>query len=435
MKNFLTTLHRWLGFPVGLLFVLSFGTGFLTSIDELVKRAKRPSLLDWHYHNQTPNEQAQAIDYLIAHYPDAGYIQLPRPDAPFYRVISRDGQMIHAMDNISVGISIPRYSNVFFDTALQLHRNLLLGRDNFTGINGAQIMAWSALLSLFLSLLGLYLWWPLRRKFKLRDSLPKSFKRKDVYFSHMTAGVITLVPIVMLALTGAAITYRDLAKKILGVQETTTQPAAPQQLDANWQAWLDAGYAAIPNGQLKAVQMPRQPQENRPERSNREPNNREPNNREPNNRDLNNEQKRFSVDMAQSANTDTTQKPRGEPQGQDKKRQNNRQGGEQNSAITLVFEGPGDWWGLANSRVTIDSQRAQLLQVNDFGKLSLGAKILSVLKPLHTGRELPVFYVGLLFLFSALGTVMVLSGLLSFIKKKRPWLASAAKRLQPKANA
>ena len=38
IKKFLTTAHRWLGFPVGLLFIITFSTGFITAIDELSVR-------------------------------------------------------------------------------------------------------------------------------------------------------------------------------------------------------------------------------------------------------------------------------------------------------------------------------------------------------------------------------------------------------------
>lgn len=407
MKNLLTTLHRWLGIPIGLLFLLAFGTGFLTSIDELVKRAKSPSTPDWHYQHQSPREQAHAITYLLEHNAATGYIQMPRANAPFYRLISREGQSIHASDNLDAGIAVPRYSNGFFDTALQLHRNLLLGRENVTGINGAEIMAWAALISLFLSLLGLYLWWPLRRKFRLRDAVPKSLKRKNLYMSHMTAGVITLIPVIMLALTGAAITYRDVAKDLLGVTEAAAP--APVQLDATWQAWLEAGYTAIPNGQLKAVQMPRQP---RPEG--------EAKSRGTKMGAAKNETAAASNDKSSRAKR---------PASEANKRQNqpSKQQEQPNTTATLVFESPNDWWGLANSKVIIDIKSAQLLQVNDFGSLSFGAKLLSIVKPLHTGRELPVVYVLVLFLFSALGTVMVFSGIYSFIKKKRPWLAAKFK--------
>ena len=38
IKKFLTTDHRWLRFPVGLLFIITFSTGFITAIDELSVR-------------------------------------------------------------------------------------------------------------------------------------------------------------------------------------------------------------------------------------------------------------------------------------------------------------------------------------------------------------------------------------------------------------
>ena len=48
----------------------------------------------------------------------------------------------------------------------------------------------------------------------------------------------------------------------------------------------------------------------------------------------------------------------------------------------------------------------------------MGAKIMAVLVPLHTGRGLPRIYVAVLLLISAVGVLMVVSGIASFLKKK-----------------
>lgn len=53
IKEFLTTCHRWLGFPVGILFIITFGTGLITAIDELSVRVEQ-ALVNNNNHSSTP---------------------------------------------------------------------------------------------------------------------------------------------------------------------------------------------------------------------------------------------------------------------------------------------------------------------------------------------------------------------------------------------
>ncbi|MEJ2756086.1 MAG: hypothetical protein P8104_09725, partial [Gammaproteobacteria bacterium] len=80
-----------------------------------------------------------------------------------------------------------------------------------------------------------------------------------------------------------------------------------------------------------------------------------------------------------------------------------------------------DWFGLASSSVRFvglsADRSAMQVEAAPFSTLSWGAKIYTLLKPLHTGRDLPVVYVWILFIFSLLGTLTVFSALVSFVIK------------------
>ena len=237
------------------------------------------------------------------------------------------------------------------------------------------------LIALFLSVLGLWLWWPLKKTFKTKDVIPRGVKRKHFYYSHMTSGVVVLFVIVLLSLTGASITYRSVAQQLFGVERNKAASTEAITLDNNWLAWINAAYAHMPEGaRLDRIQFPRQPKQN----AKRAPYNEE------------------------TAAINRREK-------------NQQQANKQDSPeiIELRFHAPGDWLGLGGNAVKIDKKSSQLVDVIRFADLPLGEKIYSLLKPLHTGHHLPVAYVFVLLILSLIGTAMVLSGLLSFLLKKR----------------
>ena len=198
----------------------------------------------------------------------------------------------------------------------------------------------------------------------------------------MTGGVVVLIAILLLAITGASITYRAFTEQLLGVDQDKSTAKQAVKIENNWQGWLEAAYAEMPEGaELQQIRFPRQP---RPSAEKRET---------------------TKGNESSSSNTVTNQPER------------------KNSApeqiLTFQFHASGDWLGLAGSTVKIDKQQSVLDSTVLFANLALGEKIFAMLKPLHTGHHLPAYYVLLLLLLSLLGTTMVFSGLVSFIIKKR----------------
>ncbi len=376
MTKFLSTLHRWVGIPVGLLFLLSFGTGCLTALDEILKRQTAPTQdITFTYQSVTLADHAAALQNISNRQPAIRYIGLPTVETPYYEVVGRGERTLYSIGDLTPVTIKEEEHEGFFDTVLQLHRNLMLGREGVWGIEGNAIVAWTGLLAFGLSLIGLWIWWPLRKTFNVKDLLPRGRQRKHLYYSHMTAGVILLLPIVLLALTGAAITYRQIAQQVLVGHPEATQVMQPSKLAPQWQAWLKAAYASMPaDSQLVRVQFPRQ------------------------------------------------------------ERGMNARGGNEN-ILEFRFITPSDWLGMAASKVRIDRAESTLVEASVFGDFHLGEKLFSILTPLHTGRLLPTPYAAALLVLSFIGTVMVASGLISFVTKKRkrarPRRATPAKSTVP----
>ena len=87
---------------------------------------------------------------------------------------------------------------------------------------------------------------------------------------------------------------------------------------------------------------------------------------------------------------------------------------------------------MAQSHVRIDINNSQLISTTLFSQLPMGEKIYSLIKPLHTGHGLPVGYVIVQLIFSLLGTVMVCSGVIMFINKKRKKSLRQVRRGRPR---
>src|SRR5690606_30633087 len=142
------------------------------------------------------------------------------------------------------------------------HRNFLLGKECLFGIECAHYAAWVSLLALGISLIGAWLWWPMRRSFRARQLVPTSSERKSFYFSHMSGGIVLLVFILLMALTGASITFRSVTQNLLGVERDSPGRDKPTfealPMDKPWSAWLSAAQAQIPDGELRRIQFPRQ---------------------------------------------------------------------------------------------------------------------------------------------------------------------------------
>src|SRR5690606_31282808 len=122
MRIFLSRLHRWLGFPLGLLFFIIFATGLLTAIDELLQRTQPPGVV---YKTTTVEEQALALQRITEQHSAIRQIAMPTVASPYYQVSAADGRYRYAIDNIDHKMPIVREYSDFFNTVLQLHRNYL----------------------------------------------------------------------------------------------------------------------------------------------------------------------------------------------------------------------------------------------------------------------------------------------------------------------
>lgn len=434
MKKFVVTVHRWLGFPIGILFIVTFGTGCITAVDELLQRFENSQQNSAYAFRQTTNaEDADILSVITRDKKSLRGIDMPTENMPFYRLSSRGEKWTYAIGDPSQVDYVKTNNEGFFRTVLQLHRNYLLGKEGLWGIEGKYFAVWVGLISLLLSLLGLWVWWPLRRGFKVKDVVPRGKKRKHFYYSHMTSGVITLVAVVLLSLTGAAITYRSIAQKIFNIDANNDPVLAEAiELEDGWESWLNAAYAQMPeDSQLTSIRFPRQ--RNAPKKTENIKENTTTNRDETriietkgNGIERNGiERNRISRESIAGGSVE-----RGiiEQKNNDQSKIDTKP-----QLLEFRFTTPGDWLGLSRSTVKIDKQNSTLVSVSQFKVLPLNQKLYIMLVPLHTGHNLPVIYTVALLILSLIGTLMVFSGMISFIIKKRKPLKF--RKIQPFSTA
>ena len=202
-----------------------------------------------------------------------------------------------------------------------------------------------------LSLLGIWLWWPYRRSFRFTRTVPLAWTRSEMLRSHMTGGVVTLVVVLVLCVTGVAITYRDGARAVLGASRISDAGLreSPYYVARDWETWLALARQEM-DGELAAVSFPR-----------------------------------------------GRGGGRGDPAGP-------RYGVvDPAAAIQFRFVTGSDWFGTAGSRVYVDPRQSALIGAVRFGDLPPGQRFYNLIVPLHAGRGTAPAYLAALLLCTGLG--------------------------------
>jgi uncharacterized iron-regulated membrane protein len=109
------------------------------------------------------------------------------------------------------GRQIQRWTNNerLEDWLLDFHHRFLL--DNTIGLN---LAGFSGLLLLLLSILGGLIWWPRRATLRL-GVWPKSKQRGAFMRSHGNLAVVTMIPVLMIAISGVILVYPNQTNQIL----------------------------------------------------------------------------------------------------------------------------------------------------------------------------------------------------------------------------
>ncbi len=361
LKRFVTLLHRWVGLPLGVLFLLALVSGLIVGGADLLRAVDGKGQT---YRETSIEEDARALELMTREMPRMFQALLPTTWTPYYQARARGAARTYRIGDLEP-IDQRVSSGGFYRLALGLHRTLLLGRQGgAVGISGADTVAWVGLIAMVLSLLGIWLWWTFRRSFRWRRMVPLRWTRSEMFRSHMTAGVVTVVAVVLLCVTGAAITYRGVTRATLDASQIGDVGFRefPYYVASDWETWLKLAKQEM-DGDLTVIAFPRR-------------------------RGGQAGPVDFEYGVVDPA-----------------------------SAVQFRFVTDGDWVGMAGSRVFIDPRQSALIGKARFDELPVGQRLYSLIVPLHTGRNVAPAYLAVLLLCTALATVMTFSGVVSFLLK------------------
>ena len=170
LKRIVTLLHRWIGLPLGVLFLVTLVTGLVVGGADLLRALDGKGQT---YRETSIEEDARALDRMVQDVPRIFQAVLPTPYTPYYQARARgETTRIYRIGDLEP-IDHRESFGSLYRLSLGLHRTFLLGRQGGAlGISGADAVAWVGLIATVLSLLGIWLWWSYRRSFRWNRLAP-----------------------------------------------------------------------------------------------------------------------------------------------------------------------------------------------------------------------------------------------------------------------
>lgn len=252
-KAFWKTLHRWLGFSLGLIYLLLglSGTALLF----------KDEILAWQY----PALAAPPVPALPlatwlgrveAAHPDFRLVRLPRAGQPWFQLHRPSGEVLY-LDGQGQVLLVRGEGGDWLAWFEAFHHRLLLGEA------GEWFLALVALGTLALLVLGLWLWWP--RPGHWRQGLRLDWSAGGVrrwFDLHKFAGALAGLVLLFSAGTGLMMTGHGLPQTLFTSFDRQAVPVPPKQLAEPtgqrlaWGELLTRARAALPEGEITLVGRP-----------------------------------------------------------------------------------------------------------------------------------------------------------------------------------
>ncbi|MCT7942239.1 PepSY-associated TM helix domain-containing protein [Shewanella holmiensis] len=238
--------HNWVGFFISITMLIVLTTGVYLGGMDILKRIDD--------HGQTfvalnTVEKAQILQTIFERYPQMSSVRFPTEHTPYIEAATR-GKSI-ALDTQLNELAIHANHDIaFYSTMFWLHRNFLL--DDV----GKYTNACASLAGGVITLVGIYLWWRVRKGFRLKHSIPTDTRSSSLVKSHIQLGLFISVPLFILCLSGFLITYKGLWTGHLQHQaeETLSYPSSKPN---DWLSQLETAQRLWPQAILVSVNKPR----------------------------------------------------------------------------------------------------------------------------------------------------------------------------------
>jgi uncharacterized iron-regulated membrane protein len=209
--------HRWLGLILSVFVIIISVTGGTLVFKEHILRVAWPELS-----TKITAEQKTAYPKLLSQLEDKyqegdiAFVRFPREGMNVLQVWLKDESQLYISPVSGETIRHWRWNDSFIslitDGAYLLHSHLLSGE------RGEIVVGCIGIIIMLFVFSGLFLWWPRRKGFSLKEVLPKKATAKFYIRSHNTIGVISSAFIILFVVTGVTMVfYKPIAFAVVSV--------------------------------------------------------------------------------------------------------------------------------------------------------------------------------------------------------------------------
>jgi uncharacterized iron-regulated membrane protein len=258
VRHALRRVHLWLGLALSLLLFVFAVTGGALVYKEAYWRLVYPEL-------RVPAAEITAAEHAAAiaaareqFGEELRTVKLPEPGVPAYHLYLADGEAFLAVGDhhlIDRWRPLDRPMGFLFD----LHAHLMAGE------RGEQVGGVVSFLGFLLAATGLGLWWPTRRRFSVKNVVPRDLSRRALLLLHRDVGALLSPILLVLLLSGSGLVFYGVAQKILNgmfgdAVPVASEPSGPVDLSGTLaDATVVAGAeAAFPGSRLVFYYPPRE---------------------------------------------------------------------------------------------------------------------------------------------------------------------------------
>ncbi|MBB3047193.1 putative iron-regulated membrane protein [Litorivivens lipolytica] len=191
--------------------------------------AAKPLLLTWLFAAPLPpnygiEQIALDLDHLALQIPSEqqGLVKAPNADEPYWQIITNEQRrLLLAPETLEV-LADHHWLLPVLEWLRVFHTELL------AGLWGEILLLVMSALTLFLLLSGLWLWWPARRRIKIRWLLPRRLHRKHLIQYHRHTGALCLPVVLTVVLSGTILIEQRVQRALFPATRTVSPPAAPE---------------------------------------------------------------------------------------------------------------------------------------------------------------------------------------------------------------
>lgn len=265
MRKLIFKAHMYLGLCIGLLLAMIGLTGSLLVFGEEIDGFLNASLLKVEHRAQEKASLDDVLKNVRQAYPNEklARIRLPREAEGTYEVCfeAKSDPRCAYVDPYNatlLGTRVPNHS--FKSRLFYLHRRLLSGE------TGETIIGIAGIILLLLSISGVVLWWPGRKRLARGWKIRWRGSRYRVnYDLHRIVGICAMLFVSLSAFTGAAMVFRPTFESILKKFAPSAPPAAKPASTirdgerASLNEIIRSADAALPHGELTMITLPATP--------------------------------------------------------------------------------------------------------------------------------------------------------------------------------